>query len=177
MKSFRPNILHIFVEQQRADTIGALGNPYIKTPNLDKLVQSGVSFTNAYSPSPVCIAARCSMIYGQYPQNTGCYENTEMPTDERETFMGALSRSGYRTHGIGKCHFTPDADALRGFETRLSQEELSESTEQDDYLNYLQNHGFDYVGNPFGARAKCITFPRFPLSPFLTFRSVESWKH
>jgi arylsulfatase len=58
----RPNILHIFVDQQRFDTIGALNNPVVKTPNLDRLVRSGTAFTNAYSPSPVCIAARCSMI-------------------------------------------------------------------------------------------------------------------
>ena len=87
----KPNIVHIFVDQQRFDTIGALNNPVIKTPNLDRLVKSGVAFTNAYSPSPVCIAARCSMIYGQYPCNTGCYENTVMPEDGRHSFMEELS--------------------------------------------------------------------------------------
>ena len=108
----RYNILHIFVDQQRFDTIGALGNPVIKTPNLDRLVNSGVAFTNAYTPCPVCIAARCSMIYGQYPMNTGCYENTPMP-DDRPSFMQELTKAGYYTHGIGKCHFYPVSYAFK----------------------------------------------------------------
>ena len=119
----KPNVLHLFVDQQRFDTIGALNNPVIKTPNLDRLYRSGVAFTNAYTPSPVCISARCSMIFGQYPANTGCYENTQMPDDGRSTFMDVLSENGYRTHGIGKCHFSPDPLALRGFQTREIQEE------------------------------------------------------
>ena len=66
------------------------------------------------------------MIHGQYPMHTGCYENTVMPTDGRETFMEALTKSGYRTHGIGKCHFTPDRYALRGLQSREVQEEGGE---------------------------------------------------
>ena len=100
--SKRPNILHFFTDQQRFDTIHALGNPIIKTPSLDRLCENGVAFTNAFTPSPVCISARCCMIHGQYPMNTGCYENTRMPTDGRQSFMEALTEAGYRTHGIGK---------------------------------------------------------------------------
>jgi arylsulfatase A-like enzyme len=94
----RPNILHIFVDQQRFDTIGAMNNPVIHTPNLERLVSMGTTFTNAYTPSPVCIAARCSMIHGQYPAHTGCYENTVVPTDGRQSFMTTLTEHGYRTH-------------------------------------------------------------------------------
>ena len=118
----KPNILHIFVDQQRFDTIATLGNPIIKTPNLDRIANQGVAFTNAYTPCPVCIAARCSMIYGQYPYSTGCYENTPMP-DDRRSFMDELAAAGYYTHGIGKCHFAPDSYSLRGFISRERQEE------------------------------------------------------
>lgn len=44
----KPNVLFLFTDDQRFDTIGALNNPAIKTPNLDRLVKRGVSFTNAY---------------------------------------------------------------------------------------------------------------------------------
>jgi len=78
----RPNILLFFADQQRFDTIGALGNPVMRTPNLDRLCREGTAFTSAYTPSPVCVPARCSMHYGQYPQRTECYENNcAMPTD------------------------------------------------------------------------------------------------
>ena len=62
MKKRQPNVLLLFVDQMRADAIGAAGNPVIRTPSLDRLCHDGVRFTNAFSASPVCISARCSMI-------------------------------------------------------------------------------------------------------------------
>jgi arylsulfatase A-like enzyme len=156
----RPNILHIFTDQQRWDTLAALGNPVIRTPSLDRLAAMGTAFTSAYSPSPVCISARCSMIYGQYPSHTGCYENTRMPEDGRESFMGALTRCGYRTHGVGKCHFTPDSYALRGFQTREYMEEIVDDPGRDDYLKMLQANGFAHVCDPHGVRGEMYYLPQ-----------------
>ena len=64
----RPNILLFCTDQQRFDTIRALGNPHIRTPNLDRLVGAGVAFTNAYCQTPICTASRASL--------TGCYAST-----------------------------------------------------------------------------------------------------
>ena len=122
-----PNILFIFTDQQRADTLGAV-NPVMRTPVLDRLCAEGTHFTNAYTPVPVCVPARCSLIFGQYATRTGCYENNyPMPdvTPERPTFMSALADAGYDVHGVGKMHFTPDAAALRGFTSRVVSEELA----------------------------------------------------
>ena len=55
-----PNILWICSDQQRFDTLGCYGNPYVRTPNLDKLAQEGVLFEHAYSQSPVCTPSRAS---------------------------------------------------------------------------------------------------------------------
>jgi arylsulfatase len=157
----RPNVLLIFTDQQRFDTIGALGNPVIHTPNLDRLVQSGVAFTSAYTPSPVCVAARCSLIYGQYPYHTGCYDNGfPMPEDGRQTFFGALTAAGYCTHGIGKCHFTGNLHGLRGFQSREFQEELVRDRDGDDYLRYLRGHGFAHVTDPHGVRGEMYYVPQ-----------------
>jgi len=157
----RPNILHFFVDQQRFDTIGALGNPIIKTPNLDRLCETGVAFTNAFSPSPVCVAARCSMIYGQYPMNTSCYSNAPEQESNKETFMAALTDVGYRTHGIGKCHFTPDPYALRGFQSREVQEEMgARSLENEPYLKELHDRGYKHILEPFGMRGEMYYIPQ-----------------
>ena len=159
----QPNILHLFTDMQRFDTIAALGNNVIKTPNLDRLCRKGVAFTNAYSPSPVCVSARCSMITGQYPHNTGCYENGHMPTDGRQSFMAALNENGYRTHGIGKCHFTPDKFALRGFETREVQEECGESSKDQDkhhYIKYLNEKGYGHICEEHGIRGEMYYTPQ-----------------
>jgi arylsulfatase len=163
MDARRPNILHIFTDQQRADTIGILGNPVIRTPNFDRIAREGIAFTNAFSPSPVCISARCSMIYGQYPQNTLCYENRAMCDDSRQSFMAALTVAGYRTHGIGKCHFYPDGQALRGFQSRERQEEMvggDDPAAQDDYLKFLWERGYKHVCDPHGIRGEMYYVPQ-----------------
>jgi len=68
----RPNILLLFTDQQRHDTIAALGNPVIKTPNLDRLVHEGTAFTHAYTPSPVCTTANTSRPQGAMTMATRC---------------------------------------------------------------------------------------------------------
>jgi arylsulfatase len=158
--SDRPNVLVIFTDQQRGDSIHALGNPVIRTPSFDRLVNEGVAFRRAYSASPVCVSARCSTIYGQYPANTGCYDNSPMPTDGRASYMQALTDAGYRTHGIGKCHFTPDRDGLRGFQTRERQEELVGSPADDDYLPWLKANGYDHLTDPHGVRGEMYYVPQ-----------------
>jgi arylsulfatase len=161
----RPNILLFFTDQQRFDTIGALGNPVIKTPNLDRIANEGTAFTSAFSPCPVCVPARCSMHYGQYPFNSGCYENGyNMPEDGRQSFMDVLTGAGYRTHGIGKCHFTPEPYALRGFETREVQEEGG-SPEHDNYLRFQCEHGLEHLCDPHGMRSEMYYIPQLAQMP------------
>jgi len=161
----RPNILLIFTDQQRWDTIHAAGNPVIKTPNLDRLAAEGVRFSNAFTASPVCVSARCSLIYGQYPHKTGCtYNGDPMPTD-RPSFMDLLTEAGYRTHGIGKMHFRPDPQALRGFQTREHQEEVRDRVEDDDYLQFLQANGYGHVHDPMGPRGEMYYIPQVAQMP------------
>ena len=69
----RPNILWICTDQQRYDTIGALGNEHIRTPNIDRLVGEGTAFTHAFCQSPICTPSRASFLTGMYPSSVhGC---------------------------------------------------------------------------------------------------------
>lgn len=187
--SGRPNILHIFVDQQRADTIAALGNPIIKTPNLDRLCEEGVAFTSAYSPCPVCVPARASMIHGLYPHKTGFYENccaNDIGIHERQTFMSGLTEGGYRTHGVGKCHFQPDNNAMRGFQTRERQEGGNKgikkcNAENNDYTAWLAAEGVGQdVDDAGGAGSEMYYIPqpcslpaKYHPSQWVGDRSVE----
>ena len=63
----RPNILLYCTDQQRFDTIAALGNSEIRTPNLDRLAAEGAAFTHAYCQNPVCTPSRASFLTGTYP--------------------------------------------------------------------------------------------------------------
>ncbi len=158
----QPNILFVFTDQQRADTLGTL-NPVMRTPVMDRLCDEGVLFANAHTPVPVCVPARCSLIFGQYAHKTGCFENNfPMPdvTAQRPTFMSALTEAGYQTHGVGKMHFTPDRHALRGFETRDEGEEGVRTVADDDYLTWLHAQGFDYVHDVNGVRGEMYYIPQ-----------------
>ncbi|NRA37592.1 MAG: sulfatase-like hydrolase/transferase [Planctomycetes bacterium] len=163
--SEQPNVLFIFTDMQRADTIHALGNPHIKTPNLDRIVKEGSAFTNCYTPSPVCVAARCSLQYGLYPHRTGCAENTPMIEDTDNSFVHHLGEAGYRTHAIGKCHFEPDGHAMRGFQSRESQEEIAAGPEEDDYLKYLIDQGHEHIIDPHGMRGEMYYTPQIAQMP------------
>lgn len=158
----RPNILLLYTDQQRADTIHAAGHPVIRTPVLDRLCGEGVRFSSCYTVSPVCVSARCSLAIGQYPQHTGCYDNGfPMPTD-RPTLMSLLTEAGYRTHGVGKMHFTPERDALMGFQTRLwLLPELAPGPDGDDYLMWLREQGFEHaMPDPHGCRGEMYYVPQ-----------------
>lgn len=101
----RPNILWYCTDQQRFDTIGALGNPYVQTPTIDKLVRTGVSFTRTYCQSPICTPSRSSFMTGLYPSRL---HNTR---NGNESFPGfppviskLISESGYDCGMTGKFH-------------------------------------------------------------------------
>jgi len=103
-------------DQQRFDTIAALGNSMIKTPTLDRLVREGTAFTRAYTPSPVCVSARHALVTGRAPHQSGCTDNNDAGDDEL-SLMECLRRAGYQTHGVSKMHFAP-VDKLWAFESR-----------------------------------------------------------
>ena len=87
MPNSRPNIIFIITDQQRYDTISALGFPYMDTPNLDRLVHEGVNFTNNFVTAASCSPARASLFTGYYPHTTGIYRNADItvPISERCT--------------------------------------------------------------------------------------------
>jgi arylsulfatase len=157
MPSF-PNILLIYTDQQRHDTVAALGNGTIQTPALDGLVREGVSFTGAYCASPVCISSRCSLLLGQWPHQTGCTANTPMP-QERTSLMEMLQGAGYQTHGVGKMHFAPDGRKLWGFESRDFSEEGG-MRRGDDFCDFLIANGFDHIADAHGVRSEWYYIPQ-----------------
>lgn len=154
----QPNILLLFTDQQRFDTLGALGNPVIQTPALDSLVREGTAFTAAYTASPVCMSARCSVTLGQYPHHTGCNRNNPMPQD-RTSLMQFLQGAGYQTHGIGKMHFGPDSHALWGFDSRDYSEELSTGAD-DAFYQHLVANGYGHITAPHGLRSEFYYIPQ-----------------
>ena len=107
-----PNILWICTDQQRADTIAALGNSYIRTPHIDALVAEGTAFTRAYCQSPVCTPSRASFLTGRYPRTTRCRQNGQaMPATEK-LISRLLADAGYTCGLAGKLHLATCANGV-----------------------------------------------------------------
>lgn len=96
----RPNVLVLFSDDQRADTIAALGNPHIRTPHLDQLVRRGTVFTRAYCmgamQGAVCVPSRAMLLTGRTLFHIK--ENLEGQT----TWPEAFAKAGYTTFLTGK---------------------------------------------------------------------------
>ena len=152
----RPNILVVMTDQQRFDTVAALGNDLIQTPVLDRLVHEGTSFTSAYCPSPVCVSSRCSFVLGQYPHQTNCTSNEPMP-EEGTSIMQYLNEAGYQTHGIGKMHFSPDSRRMWGYESRVYSEEGGGN---DDFKDFLNENNYQHIVAPQGERSEYYYIPQ-----------------
>jgi len=103
----RPNILWICTDQQRFDTIAALGNKHIRTPNLDRLVSEGVAFTHAFSQNPVCTPSRASFLTGRYPRTTGARQNGQCIPEDEVLVTKMLADQGYDCGLSGKLHICP----------------------------------------------------------------------
>ncbi len=111
---YQPNIVFIMTDQQRYDTIAALGFDYMETPHLDRLVREGHSFDRCYITAPSCVPSRCSLFQGYYPHTTGVYKNGDTWT---ETWVSDLARAGYHCVNVGKMHTVPLATPA-GFHER-----------------------------------------------------------
>lgn len=103
----RPNILWICTDQQRYDTLGCYGNPFVHTPHLDALAKSGVQFEYAYSQSPVCTPARSCMLTGRYPRTNRCRQNGQKIPAEEVLVSRLFADHGYNCGLSGKLHIAP----------------------------------------------------------------------
>lgn len=122
----KPNVLFLFADDQRAETLGIAGNPYIQTPTLDQLAKEGTRFTNAYvmggNHGAICMASRAMLFSGQnlfkvYDRLKGV-----------QTMTMDFANAGYTTFGTGKWHNEKEA-----FEASFQQA-------NNVYLGGMANH-------------------------------------
>ena len=113
----RPNILFLFADDQRADTIAALGNPIIKTPNLDRLAHRGMSFMGAHMQGGMqgatCVPSRAMLLSGR----NLFHIDEKLMRDA--TWPEAFGKAGYTTFVSGKWH-NGDASLARSFQIARS---------------------------------------------------------
>ncbi|MFH1377698.1 MAG: sulfatase-like hydrolase/transferase [Planctomycetota bacterium] len=145
-------VLWITTDHMRYDCIRAHGNPEIHTPNIDRLVNDGVSFSNCFAQNPLCMPSRCSFMTGLYPQQTGVDQNGHsLPADFEPTVASCFNAGGYQTVQIGKLHFEPHEDRdldpkpknHYGFDIMYLSEESG--CYEDAYMTWLRTEHPEYV--------------------------------
>ena len=112
----RPNILFINTDQQSWNAVSAYGNPYIHTPNIDRLHRNGTSFMHSYCSDPVCAAARSSWATGLYTSETGVPFNGGHLHEEIPDIGQILNANGYMAFHCGKWH-VPGRNVRDSFHT------------------------------------------------------------
>ena len=126
----RPNVIMIAVDDMN-DWIGPMGNPYVKTPNLDRLAKRGITFQNAHTVGIFCAPSRAALFTGRLPSTTGVYEETPsfVQRPDLRPLQVAFQESGYTTYGTGKLyHHTSGFLDRRGWTDYFVQTEEQKLT-------------------------------------------------
>ncbi|MEO0792474.1 MAG: sulfatase-like hydrolase/transferase [Pseudomonadota bacterium] len=104
------NLLVIMSDEHQARAMGCAGHAFVKTPNLDRLAARGTRFTNAYTPSPICVPARAAFASGRYPHQNRLWDNAMPYTGEPQGWGHALQMKGVPVESIGKLHYRHEED-------------------------------------------------------------------
>jgi arylsulfatase A-like enzyme len=155
----RPNLVFVFSDQQRFDTLQCYGNQWIQTPNLNALASQSFVFRNAYVTQPVCTPARASIMTGLYPHTAGPVINRVLLPPGTRTIAEMVSDE-YLCGYFGKWHLGDDVIPQHGFDAWVSTEDghRAEYTKREyryrfsDYHNHLIANGFKPGADTLGER-------------------------
>ena len=152
----RPNIILFITDQQRYETVGALGYPHVDTPHVDRLVREGVSFSQCHVTAPSCGPSRASLFTGFYPHNAGALRNND---PWPRTWVHDLRAAGYHCVNVGKMHAEP-YEEMHGFHERFVVENKQRRRAEplwsgnphvfdDEWDKALAAHGLERPEKPF----------------------------
>ena len=167
----RPNFLFFITDQHRADWLGCMGHPVVRTPNIDALAATGARFNNFHVAAPVCMPNRASLMTGRMPSVHGLRTNGCVLSKRANTFVDVLAKGGYRTAAIGKSHLQPFT-GLAPKRTQDNRERLIDEAwifDDEDYGHEEPNrydstetypidlpyYGFQHVDMATGHGAQC----------------------
>ncbi|HCR30411.1 MAG TPA: sulfatase [Opitutae bacterium] len=131
-----PNVL-LIVSEDNGQELGCYGDPYVRTPNLDRLASEGTLFKNAYVAQAGCSQSRAAFLTGLYPHQNGqiglATWKFRMYREDTPNIVRSLKEAGYRTGIIGKLHVNPESAFPFDFEA-ISKSNFA----RDDQLGYAR---------------------------------------
>jgi arylsulfatase A-like enzyme len=163
----QPNLVFIFTDQQRFDTMAAYGNHRIQTPHLDQLAAQSTVFDQAYVTQPICTPSRSSIMTGLYPHATGCTANNLPLPASLPTLAEWLDDSDYITAYHGKWHLGDEIYRQHGFDQWVSIEDNyartygpeRDPTDRSSYHHFLLAHGHRPADGQRFSRAEAARMP------------------
>jgi choline-sulfatase len=136
----KPNVLFIMTDQHRWDLMTCAGRDLVPTPNIDRIAERGVRFSNAYCPYPVCVASRMCLLTGLYSHTTGAIDNTDRLDWRYKTMAHHFTENGYLTGLVGKMHFNDSHNHGFEFYTSINDWLMYLGPKVQDYANEIANH-------------------------------------
>lgn len=112
------NLIVFLADNHNRNFLGAAGHPMVKTPNLDKIAERGVRFSNAYCTSPLCCPSRAAIATGRYPHQTGFWDNALAYDGSVPTWHHRIRDAGHKVSAIGKLHYR-SSDDDNGFDEEI----------------------------------------------------------
>lgn len=145
----QPNILLIWTDEQRPDTMACYGNDFVKTPHLNRFASGSSVFEHAYCTQPVCTPSRASILTGVWPHTHGSVENN-VPLPSDVPTLAELLGEEYHCAYFGKWHLGNELIPQRGFTEWVSTEDgygkyvtdPEDRNRQSDYCRFLIEEGF-----------------------------------
>ena len=117
-----PNVLLLWTDEQRADTMACYGNTFVQAPRLNRLAEQSFAFKNAYCATPVCTPSRATIMTGLLPHTHRCIENNTPLSRETRTIAEMLDER-YRCAYFGKWHLGDEVIAQHGFDDWVTIED------------------------------------------------------
>lgn len=129
----KPNIIFVFSDDQRFNSLSMTGDPIIETPHLDQLAKEGVFFNNAYITSPICGPSRANIFTGQWERKNkigfnSVSKNIISEDTYKKSWQALLRENGYSTAFIGKSH------------TKIGDNNYTPLNENTDFAYYGNGH-------------------------------------
>ncbi len=136
----RPNIIFLLTDDQRWDAMGCMGNPIIQTPNMDRMAQQGVLFSNAFVTTAICGASRASILTGQYERRHGNIGFGELSDEANtNTYPLLLKNAGYRIGFVGKYGVgNPPVEQYDYWQAMSEQPNYEHTDENGNYKHYTR---------------------------------------